>query len=207
MVVMDRPYRGVEAPERLAVRRRRFLEAGLELLGGATDPGELTVRAICADAGLTARYFYESFTDKDQFVGAVFDGVVADVAAITQAAIAAAPVSEQMRAAMGNIVRIITVDPRIGRLMFNTRLADPAVARKRLESGALFAMLSGEHVGALLGRHQNDRIKAIGHFVVGGVAQTISAWLAGEIHLSPEALVDQLATALDQLNEPRLFGD
>ena len=57
MVVMDRPYRGVEAPERLAVRRRRFLEAGLELLGGATDPGELTVRAICADAGLTARYF------------------------------------------------------------------------------------------------------------------------------------------------------
>ena len=175
--------------------------------GGATDPGELTVRAICADAGLTARYFYESFTDKDQFVGAVFDGVVADVAATTQAAIAAAPVSEQMRAAMGNIVRIITVDPRIGRLMFNTRLADPAVARKRLESGALFAMLSGEHVGALLGRHQNDRIKAIGHFVVGGVAQTISAWLAGEIHLSPEALVDQLATALDQLNEPRLFGD
>ena len=137
----------------------------------------------------------------------MFDGVVADVAATTQAAIAAAPVSEQMRAAMGNIVRIITVDPRIGRLMFNTRLADPAVARKRLESGALFAMLSGEHVGALLGRHQNDRIKAIGHFVVGGVAQTISAWLAGEIHLSPEALVDQLATALDQLNEPRLFGD
>ena len=92
MVVMDRPYRGVEAPERLAARRRRFLEAGLELLGGATDPGELTVRAICADAGLTARYFYESFTDKDQFVGAVFDGVVADVAATTQAAIAAAPV-------------------------------------------------------------------------------------------------------------------
>ena len=207
MVVMDRPYRGVEAPERLAGRRRRFLDTGLELLGGATDPGELTVRAICADAGLTARYFYESFTDKDQFVGAVFDGVVADVAATTQAAIATAPVSEQMRAAMANIVRIITVDPRIGRLMFNTRLAEPVVARKRLESGALFAMLSGEHVGVLLGRDQNDRIKALAHFVVGGVAQTISAWLAGEIRLSPEALVDQLATALDQLGDPRLFGD
>jgi AcrR family transcriptional regulator len=207
MVVMNRPYRGVEAPERLAGRRRRFLDAGLELLGGATAPEELTVRAICGDAGLTARYFYESFTDKDEFVGAVFDGVVADVAATTQAAIAAAPVSEQMRAAMANIVRIITVDPRIGRLMFNTRLAEPVVARKRLESGALFAMLSGEHVGGLLGRDQNDRIKALAHFVVGGVAQTISAWLAGEIRLSPEALVDQLATALDQLNDPRLFGD
>ena len=202
MVVMDRPYRGVEAAERLAERRRRFLEAGLDLLGGATDPGELTVRAICAEAGLTARYFYESFTDKDEFVGAVFDWVIADIAATTQAAVAAAPVSEQIRAAMANIVRTIAVDPRIGRLMFNSQLANPVVARKRAESGALFAMLSGEHVGALLGRSRTTASKPSAHFVVGGVAQTISAWLAGEIHLSPEALVDQLATALDQLDDP-----
>ena len=61
---MYRPYRGVEAAERLAERRRRFLEAGLDLLGGPR-PAELTVRGICSQAGLTPRYFYESFTDKD----------------------------------------------------------------------------------------------------------------------------------------------
>ena len=49
---------------------------------------------------------------------------------------------------------------------------------------------------------------SVGNLTVGGTGKTpVAAWLAGEIHLSPEALVDQLATALDQLNEPRLFGD
>ena len=42
--------------------------AGLDLLGGESDPDDLTVRAICRRAGLTVRYFYESFADKDEFV-------------------------------------------------------------------------------------------------------------------------------------------
>lgn len=41
--------------------------------------------------------------------------------------------------------------------------------------------------------------------MVGGVGQTIGAWLAGEVRLSPEALVDQLASVIDQLAKPELF--
>ena len=41
---------------------------------------ELTVRAVCQQAGLTARYFYESFGDKDQFVAGVFDEAIAKMA-------------------------------------------------------------------------------------------------------------------------------
>ena len=94
-----RPYRGVDATERLAQRRRQLLDAGLELLGAAgKDPAELAVRAICGQAGLGVRYFYESFTDKDHFVGAVFDSVNAEIAATTQAAVASAPPHEQARA-------------------------------------------------------------------------------------------------------------
>ena len=86
-----RPYRGIDAVERVAGRRRRLLDAGLDLLGAAgKDPAELTVRAICGQAALGVRYFYESFTDKDHFVGAVFDSVIADIAATTQAAVASA---------------------------------------------------------------------------------------------------------------------
>ncbi|HEY9266188.1 MAG TPA: TetR/AcrR family transcriptional regulator, partial [Mycobacterium sp.] len=154
-----RPYRGVEAPQRIAGRRRRLLEAGLDLLG-KTVPGDLTVRAICSQSGLAARYFYESFADKDVFVGAVFDWVVADIAATTQAAVAAAPPREQSRAGMANIVRTISDDARVGRLLFSARLANPVVVRKRAESGALFALLSGQHAGVALQLEHNDRIKA-----------------------------------------------
>ena len=61
-----RPYRGVEAADRLATRRSKLLGAGLDLLGAdRQDAAELTVRGICRRAGLAARYFYESFADKD----------------------------------------------------------------------------------------------------------------------------------------------
>ena len=201
-----RPYRGVDAAERLAGRRASLLEAGLDLLGG-DDSTELTVRAICRRAGVAARYFYESFTDKDEFVAAVFDWVIAELAATTQAAVAAAPLEEQNRAGMANIVRTIGGDRRIGRLLFSAQLANAVVVRKRVESSALFAMLSGKHVEDALRVPENDRIKAAAHFVVGGVGQTIGAWLTGDVSLGPEQLVDHLASLLDGLADPSLYRD
>ena len=202
-----RPYRGVKAAERLATRRGRLLAAGLDLLGAEQqDISALTVRGVCRRAGLAARYFYESFTDKDEFVGRVFDWVVADLAATTQAAVAAVPVHEQSRAGMTNIMRTIAGDARIGRLLFSTQLADAVIVRKRAESTALFAMLSGQHAGDALRMPADDRIKAGAHFAVGGVGQTISAWLAGDVQLEPDQLVDQLASLLDQLANPNLYG-
>jgi AcrR family transcriptional regulator len=200
-----RPYGGVEARERIALRRRRLLDAGLELLGGADDPAELTVRAICGQAGVSARYFYESFTDKDELVAAVFDWVIADIAATTQAAVAAAPPDELARAAMANIVRTIAGDARVGRLLFSSQLANTVLARKRVESGALMAALAGQQAATTLKVPDNDRVKATAQFVVGGVAQTISAWLAGEVDLQPDELVDQLASVLDRLGDPGLY--
>jgi AcrR family transcriptional regulator len=201
-----RPYRGVEAPERLAQRRQRFLDAGLDLLGSAEhEVAELTVRAICRQAGVTVRYFYECFSDKDDFVAAVFDWVINGIATTTQAAAAAAPPRSQSRAVMTDIVRTISEDSRIGRLLFSAQLSNAVVVRKRAESGALFAMMSGAHASAALQQSENDRIKAAAHFVVGGVGQTISAWLAGNVALAPEHLVDQLTLMIDRLADPRLY--
>jgi AcrR family transcriptional regulator len=201
-----RLYRGVDAADRLASRRASLLEAGLDLLG-AKESAELTVRAICRQARLASRYFYESFTDKDEFVAAVFDSVIAGLATTTQAAVAATPPEEQTRAGMANIVRTIGGDPRVGRLLFSAQPANAVLVRKRVESSALFAMLSGRHVENALRVRENDRIKAAAHFVVGGVGQTIGAWLAGDVRLDPEQLVDQLASLLDELAKPSLYRD
>jgi AcrR family transcriptional regulator len=207
-ITSARPYRGVEAADRLATRRSQLLGAGLDLLGAdRQDAAELTVRGICRRAGLAARYFYESFADKDEFVAAVFDRVIADLAATTEAAVAAAPSDEQTRAGMANVVRTIGGDPRVGRLLFSAQLANAVLVRKRVESSALFAMLSGRHVENALRVAENERIKAAAHFVVGGVAQTISAWLAGEVRLDPDQLIDQLASLLDELVDPSLYRD
>lgn len=203
-----RPYAGVDAADRLAERRNRLLTAGLDLLGA--DPqqlAELTVRGTCRRAGLAARYFYESFADKDEFVSEVFDWVIAEIATTTQAAVAAARPDDQTRAGIANLVRAIAGDVRIGRLLFSAHLSNAVVVRKRVESTALLAMLSGQHAVATLHVAENDRVKAAAHFVVGGVAQTISAWLAGDVRFGPDELVGQLTSLLNRLGDPALYRD
>ncbi|MFY9916923.1 MAG: TetR/AcrR family transcriptional regulator [Mycobacterium sp.] len=202
-----RPYRGVEASERLTQRRRRLLDAGLDLLGADSSESELTVRAVCKRSGLTARYFYESFTDKDEFVAAVFDAAVADVATTTQAAVAASPRAEQGRAGMANLVRIVSTDSRVGRLLFDVHMSNPVILRKRSDLGGIFAFLLAQHLATALRRDQTGRSNAAVHFVVGGVSQTISAWLAGEVDLGEDQLIDQLTAILDALDDPGLYFD
>ena len=137
-------------------------------------------------------------------VGAVFDWVIADIAATTQAAVAAAPPDEQSRAGMANIVRTIADDARIGRLLFSAHLANPVLVRKRVESGALFASLSGQHAGACWACRRTTASRPTSHFVVGGVVQTISAWLAGEVGLSPTNSSISWRRLSIELGEPEL---
>ncbi|WP_253900581.1 TetR/AcrR family transcriptional regulator [Mycobacterium asiaticum] len=202
----SRPYRGVDAAQRLDARRHQLLAAGLDLLGADDDDAsELTVRRVCQCAGLSARYFYESFADKDDFVAQVYDWVIADLAGNTQSAVASAPLGEQPRAGMASLVRTIANDARIGRLLFSTKLANAVVMRKRAESTALFALLSGQHVVDAMGAPANDRVKAGSHFAVGGVGETLSAWLAGDVQMEPEELADHLGSLLLALTGPELY--
>lgn len=199
-----RPYRGVDATDRLAARRNQLLAAGLDLLGSPDDP-ELTVRSVCQRAGLSARYFYESFNDKDELVAQVYDWVIAKLAANIQAAAATGPPHEQARAGMGVVVRTVAEDPRIGRLVFSTKLSNAVVIRKRAESSALFALVTGQHVIGMLGAPANEHVKAATHFSVGGVGQTLSAWLDGDVKMEPDELADHLASLLVELTEPSLY--
>jgi AcrR family transcriptional regulator len=153
---------------------------------------------------VSAKYFYESFTDKDVFVAAVFDGVIADIAATTQAAVAAAPRDEQNRAGIANLVRTIASDARIGRLLFSPTLTNAVVARKRAELGGVFALLSGQHVTSAYALPDDGWTTSLAHFVVGGVGQAISAWVSGDVDLDQAQFVDHLTRILDGLADPRL---
>lgn len=196
-----RPYRGVAAPQRMAERHRRFLEAGLDLLGETYD--ELTVRSICRKAGIATRHFYEAFADKDEFVAAVFDSVIGTIADTTQAAVAAVPPAEQNRAGITNLVRAIGDDARIGKLLFDPQLSNTILVRKRAELGGFFAVLAGRHAQTVLSREDSDEITAIAHFIVGGVNQTIHGWLTGAIDLDRDELIELLTALLNTFPDPR----
>jgi len=70
---VTRPYGGVKAEARRQERRLRLLAAGLTVFGNQ-GYHHTTVRDICVEAGLTERYFYESFkTLSDLFIAVYVD--------------------------------------------------------------------------------------------------------------------------------------
>ncbi|MGI9588454.1 MAG: TetR/AcrR family transcriptional regulator, partial [Dietzia maris] len=86
MNATPRRYRGVSAEERRASRRRQLLDAALELVG-TRGVERTTMTAICAEAGLTERYFYESFTARDQLLLALVDEIADQVRTAVLAAL------------------------------------------------------------------------------------------------------------------------
>lgn len=55
-----RQYGGLSGADRIADRRRRFVAAGLDLMGTRGIPAT-TLRGVAERSGLAARYFAESF--------------------------------------------------------------------------------------------------------------------------------------------------
>src|SRR5438046_9048265 len=108
-----RVYGGLSADERVEARRQRLMDAALELMGTEGWAGT-SVRAVCRRAGLTPRFFYESFDDLDALAVAVFDEIaVRATAAILEAVRNAPPEpAAQAQAAIAMFVDQLTADPR-----------------------------------------------------------------------------------------------
>jgi AcrR family transcriptional regulator len=73
-----RPYGGIDASERRKTRRETFVEAGLDSFG-TIGYARSTIKGICDIAGLTQRYFYESFKDKEDLLVAVYRKLISDI--------------------------------------------------------------------------------------------------------------------------------
>lgn len=68
---VTRPYGGVTAADRRKERHDRLMAAGLTVFG-ANGFHRSTVRDVCTEAGLTERYFYESFKTLLDLFNAVY---------------------------------------------------------------------------------------------------------------------------------------
>jgi AcrR family transcriptional regulator len=192
MAVQSGIYKGVTAEARAAERRTRLLAATLEVWA---DPGRrTTMTAICAEAGLTERYFYESFTNLDEALRAVLDGVADEIETTTLAAADAAgnDPEARTRATMDGFVRLIADDPRKARVAIVEAGAMPTLRHRRTELLRHFAHLTAESAKEWLelpDRSETERELA-GLLFIGGMAELITAWLDGAVRAEPADLVE-----------------
>lgn len=112
-----RRYGGRDPQERRDVRRRRLLDAGLELFA-TQGYNHTTVTDLCRTAGVATAHFYELFDGRETLLRAVYDEVVdAARAAVLEAIVAAPPdAAERSRSGLAAFCRVLLSDPRRARI-------------------------------------------------------------------------------------------
>lgn len=172
-------WSGVPLQDRQTLRRDELIAAGVGLLGGAAGPA-LTVRAVCRAAGLTERYFYESFTDRDEFVRAVYDHVCST-------AMSALATSENPRDAVERFVTLMVDDPARGRVLLIAPQREPVLA----QSGAEWVPMFIELLEHKLTRHTDPTAQAMAATgLVGALTALFTAYLNGTLDATREQFID-----------------
>jgi AcrR family transcriptional regulator len=183
-----RPYRGVSATDRRHLRRQRLIEAGLQLFG-TRGIAAVGIVDVCAEAGLTKRYFYENFASIDALADAVFEHVTGNLVAVVAPAIEVGA-GRDPRPALTVYIRALLSDPRVVRLLAVESQTGPL---KKYRDGfptraveLWFAFAAADDAPP----PQDIRLKAYGF--VGAAQQIGVAWLDGHLPLSIDEVIDQL---------------
>lgn len=174
-----RRWSGVPLQDRAALRRDKLVAAGVQLLGDQGGPA-LTVRAVCRVAGLTERYFYESFADRDEFVRAVYDDVC--TRAMSALMSAATP-----REAVERFVGLMVDDPVRGRVLLLAPAVEPVLARSGAEWMPSFIDLLQRKL-TRIGDPVRQHMVAIS--LIGGLTALFTAYLDGRLAATREQFID-----------------
>ena len=187
-----RAYGGVALAERVATRRARFVEAGVELFG-TQGFRVATVRGICAAAGLTDRYFYESFASLETLLAEVYRTLVHDFATrLTQESIRsgawsgdAAAIERQATAAYALWFDAVR-DPRFARIVLVEVLGvSPAIDALYEDSVRAMAELTIAPLAATQPalKLSKARRELLGRALVGAGLQVAKMWMTGGYRL------------------------
>ncbi|BBX09666.1 TetR/AcrR family transcriptional regulator [Mycolicibacterium aichiense] len=182
-------WAGLSATDRQAERRALLVRAAYVLFG---DGGEtaVSVRSVCREAELNTRYFYESFSDTDALLGAVYDEVAGELGGLLTAAMAgAANRRARLAAGIRAVLEFSSADPRRGKILFTEARTNPALAARRT--------LAQDHVRELvLDEHrrtapESDRVATeVGAAMyAGAMAELAQQWLAGTLGDDVDAVV------------------
>ncbi len=140
----------------------------------------MTVRAVCRQAELTERYFYESFTDRDEFVRAVYD----DVCGTAMTTLLS---SETPRDAVEAFVALMVDDPSRGRVLLLAPAREPVLTRSGAEWMPQFIALLQYRLTEIT----DPALQAmVATGLVGALTALFTAYLDGRLAATREQFVD-----------------
>lgn len=172
-----------------------LVQAAFELFGDSGESG-VTLRSVCRQSELNNRYFYESFTDTDELLGAVYDFVVDDLVGELTEAMADLPDDRaRLRAGIRTVLKFSSGDPRRGKILFTEARTNPVLAARRAvtqEQLRQSVVDDGENV------QSPSRIPGLvgAALYAGAMAELAQQWLTGNLGTELEPVVDSAVELL-----------
>lgn len=197
---LTRPWRGISATERIAKRRQQLLDTAMDLYA-AEGIANVSIEQVCAAAGLTKRYFYESFHSKDQLVEAVVDAALDRVTNIVvPILLEAGPLN--LRAAAIPFAEALLAEPHLLRLLVvETHNGSLVRYREQLITRAVEVWLN-----ALQPPSDNPqaamRRRFLAYACAGAIGELATAWIDGRLRISPEQFADWVFDLYENLALP-----
>jgi AcrR family transcriptional regulator len=137
----NRIYGGVDASLREEDRRKKLIEAGLSAFG-TKGYARTNIKTICKLAGLTERYFYESFKHKEDLLCAIYQELIEEEKN-NALEILGGPRSQSMEAvsqALEMFFRRFQQDPRLAKVqLFEVMGVSPNIDREYQNAMRLLA--------------------------------------------------------------------
>jgi AcrR family transcriptional regulator len=181
-------WAGVPADRRRNERRAMLVRAAFRLFG---EEGEaaLTVRAVCREAELHTRYFYENFADTGDLLAAVYDREATALGEdLARALEEAGPRPDvRTRAGIRSVLRFISDDPLRGRLLFIEARGNEVLAERR--RAAQTALLEGV---LAMSNIENPRLPAViaATMFTGAMTELAQQWADGRLGDDLDAVVE-----------------
>ncbi|NKY50755.1 TetR/AcrR family transcriptional regulator [Nocardia vermiculata] len=187
-----RIWGGTTLTERREARRTALLEAALDLIGEA-GAGAVTMRAVCRRAGLTDRYFYESFAGRDDLLDVLYR-LVADDFREPMTAFAATADPAGDREIAGALVDKVLADPRKSRLFLVEPYSSTGLGQTTISVMPTFTRLIQDHLFTDIDDPIRRRMAAV--TMASGNAGLFAAWLNGSLRADRDQVVDHLVQVI-----------
>jgi AcrR family transcriptional regulator len=189
----------VAAADRIAARREALIDAALAVFA-AEGWAALSARSVSEQAGLTRRYFYESFDDIDDLIAAAFEQISSEARDAVRAAVAdgAAPLPDMVKRVVSAALDVLAVPPAKGRFFVIAQSVSSAIPYQARAVDDLAAIaetvISTHREGARPLSAREARVTAL--ILVGAGRSIIESWLAQAIDLSRDEVASWTATVV-----------
>jgi AcrR family transcriptional regulator len=180
------PFKGVSADDRRIDRRNRLVAAAFEV-AGIEGAGALGVGRVCLAAGLTKRYFYESFASLPELQSAVVDYAIALMSERVDPFRPSEP-GGPAQAWLDAFVGALVDDQRLARVLLSeTHGGTLSPFRHQIIDVAIAGMAPPGS-----DPHSDLRARLVAYAQIGALSELCLAWHKGQLAMERATLVDVL---------------